>query len=83
MKIYKGREYSTIANCEHCDDNGKERGVEMEIKVYEKGSKQKLIAYVVGGNSDKRELVRTEKGRDDLLNQIEAMNLSHLTVEFM
>ncbi|TVX85565.1 hypothetical protein [Paenibacillus agilis] len=56
---------------------------EMEIKVFENGSKQKLIAYLVEENGDKRELVRTDKGRDDLLNQIDDMNLSHLTVEFM
>jgi len=54
----------------------------MKIEVFENGSKSKLIAVVIAENGDERELVRTDKGRDDLLNQIDEMNLSHLTVEF-
>lgn len=54
----------------------------MNIEVFENGSKSKLIAFLVEDNGDKRELVRTERGRDDLLNQIDDMNLSHLTVTF-
>lgn len=54
----------------------------MKIDVFENGSKMKLIAVLVEDNGDERELVRTEKGRDDLLNQIDDMNLSHLTVTF-
>lgn len=54
----------------------------MRIEVFENGSKSKLIAMLIEDNSDQRELVRTDKGRDDLLNQIDEMNLSHLTVEF-
>lgn len=54
----------------------------MKIVVFENGSKQKLIAAILEENGDERELTRTEKGRDDLLNQIDDMGLSHLTVEF-
>ncbi|MGN7457471.1 hypothetical protein ACTHPH_21890 [Paenibacillus pasadenensis] len=53
----------------------------MVIEVFEDGSKMKLVAYLVT-NGEKKELVRTEKGRDDLLNQIDDINLSHLTVSF-
>lgn len=54
----------------------------MKIVVFENGTKLKLIAVVVEENGDEHELVRTDKGRDDLLNQIDEMNLSHLPVEF-
>ncbi|ETK25550.1 hypothetical protein [Paenibacillus larvae] len=54
----------------------------MKIEVFENGSKSKLIAVLVEDNGNERELVRTDKGRDDLLNQIDDMNLSHLTVTF-
>lgn len=54
----------------------------MKIVVFENGSTQKLIAVVVEDNGDEHELTRTDNGRDDLLNQIDDMNLSHLTVEF-
>ncbi len=53
----------------------------MKIYVVENGSKSKLIAMLVE-NGNERELVRTDKGRDDLLNKIDDMDLSHLTVEF-
>lgn len=56
--------------------------MEMKINVFENGSKMKLIAVLVEDNGEKRELVRTDNGRDDLLNRIDEMNLSHLTVEF-
>ncbi|PWV90236.1 hypothetical protein DFQ01_14412 [Paenibacillus cellulosilyticus] len=55
----------------------------MKILVYENGSKSKLIAVLVEENGSERELVRTEKGRDDLLNLIDDMNMSHLTVRFI
>lgn len=54
----------------------------MKIEVFENGSKSKLIAVLVDDEGKERELVRTDKGRDDLLNQIDDMNLSHLTVRF-
>lgn len=54
----------------------------MKIVVFENGSKMKLIAVVVEDNGDEHELVRTDKGRDDLLNQIHEMNLSSLPLEF-
>lgn len=54
----------------------------MKIEVFENGSESKLIAVLVEDNGNERELVRTDKGRDDLLNQIDDMNLSHLTVTF-
>lgn len=54
----------------------------MKIEVFENGSKSKLIAVLVDDNGNERELARTEKGRDDLLNKIDDMNLSHLTVRF-
>ncbi|PLT43511.1 hypothetical protein B8V81_5051 [Paenibacillus pasadenensis] len=54
----------------------------MKIEVYETGSKMKLIAYLVDANGEKTELLRTENGRDDLLNQIDDKNLSHLNVRF-
>ncbi|WP_217562828.1 hypothetical protein [Paenibacillus sp. GbtcB18] len=54
----------------------------MKIYVFENGSKSKLIAVLVEKDGSKRELVKTDKGRDDLLNQIDEMNLSHLTVSF-
>lgn len=56
--------------------------MEMKIVVFENGSKSKLIAVVVEDNGNESELVRTDKGRDDLLNKIDEMNLSLLTVEF-
>lgn len=55
----------------------------MKIEVYENGSKSKLIAILIDDNGNKRELVRTERGRDDLLNKIDDMNLSFLTVTFL
>ncbi|WP_165867290.1 hypothetical protein [Paenibacillus pinisoli] len=55
----------------------------MKIEVFENGSKSKLIAFLVKENGEKSKLVSTDKGRDDLLNKIDDMNLSHLPVEFM
>lgn len=60
----------------------RERELYMKIVVFEIGSKMKLLAVVVEENGDEHELTRTDKGRDDLLNKIDDMNLSHLTVEF-
>ncbi|WP_178382749.1 hypothetical protein [Paenibacillus sp. P46E] len=54
----------------------------MKINVFENGSKSKLIAMIVEDTGNERELVRTEKGRDDLLNKIDDMGLSYITVEF-
>lgn len=54
----------------------------MDIFVYENGSSLDLTAYVVDENGVETALARTSKGRDDLLNRIQALNLSHLTVEF-
>ncbi|MCG7410561.1 hypothetical protein MH117_24500 [Paenibacillus sp. ACRRX] len=54
----------------------------MEIDVYENRYGSKLVAFLVADDGSKRELIRSEIGNDDLLNQIEAMNLSHLTVTF-
>lgn len=54
----------------------------MRIEVFENGSKSKLIAMLLEDDGNQSELVRTEKGRDDLLNKIDDMGLSHLTVEF-
>lgn len=54
----------------------------MKIVVYENGSKQKLIAFLADNGVAKIELARTDKGRDDLLNQIDDMGLSRLTLEF-
>ncbi|MEK3943522.1 hypothetical protein [Paenibacillus sp. FSL H3-0310] len=54
----------------------------MKINVVENGSKSKLIAMLLEDNGSERELVRTDNGRDDLLNRIDDMGLSHLTVEF-
>lgn len=56
--------------------------MKMKIDVFENGSKMKLIAVLVDDNGNQRDLVSTENGRDDLLNQIDDLNLSHLTVEF-
>lgn len=55
----------------------------MKIEVIENGSKMKLIALLVNDDGSKAELARTEDGRDDLLNQIDDMDLSHLTIKFM
>lgn len=54
----------------------------MKIDVFENGSKMKLIAILLDDNGTKKELLRTDNGRDDLLNRIDEMSLSHLTVEF-
>lgn len=54
----------------------------MKINVFENGSKSKLIAVFVEDNGEERELVRTDKGRDDLLNKIDDMGLSYITLEF-
>ncbi|NQX45366.1 hypothetical protein HQN87_08480 [Paenibacillus tritici] len=54
----------------------------MKINVFENGSKSKLIAMLIEDNGEEYELVRTEKGRDDLLNKIDDMGLSYITVEF-
>jgi len=54
----------------------------MKIDVFENGSKSKLVAILVEDDGSSRELVRTSKGRDDLLNQIDDLSLSHLTVGF-
>lgn len=56
--------------------------ISMEIIVRENGSPMKLIAFIVNENGTERELVRTERGRDNLLNLIHEMNLSRLTVTF-
>ncbi|MCM3130240.1 MULTISPECIES: hypothetical protein [Terrabacteria group] len=49
----------------------------MKIEVYENGSKSKLVAVLVEDNGDERELLRTEKGKDDSPNLIDDMKLSH------
>lgn len=54
----------------------------MKIEVYEKVAGSKLVAMIIDENGDERELVRTDKGNDDLLNKIDDMGLSHLTVTF-
>lgn len=54
----------------------------MKIDVYENHDGSKLVAMLVEVDGSERELVRSEVGNDDLLNKIDAMNLSHLTVEF-
>lgn len=54
----------------------------MKIDVYEERYGSKLVAMLVADDGSKRELLRSEIGNDDLLNRIEAMNLSHLTVTF-
>ncbi|MFC5528409.1 hypothetical protein [Cohnella yongneupensis] len=54
----------------------------MKIEVYENHDGSKLVAMLVADDGTERELVRSEVGNDDLLNKIDAMNLSHLTVTF-
>ncbi|PWW01183.1 hypothetical protein DFQ01_11073 [Paenibacillus cellulosilyticus] len=54
----------------------------MKIEVYENYDGSKLVAMLVKDDGKESELVRSEKGSDDLLNKIAAMNLSHLTVTF-
>lgn len=54
----------------------------MKINVYENHDGSKLVAMLVADDGTERELVRSEVGNDDLLNKIDAMNLSHLTVTF-
>lgn len=54
----------------------------MKIDVYENFDGSKLVAMLVQDDGSKLELVRSEVGSDDLLNKIDAMNLSHLTVTF-
>ncbi|MFD2328780.1 hypothetical protein ACFSR7_05905 [Cohnella sp. GCM10020058] len=54
----------------------------MKIEVYENHDGSKLVAMLVADDESERELVRSEVGSDDLLNKIDAMNLSHLTVTF-
>ena len=55
---------------------------EMKIEVYENVGVSKLVAMLVGDDGTERELVRSDKGNDDLLNKIDDMGLSHLTVTF-
>ncbi|MGG4145671.1 hypothetical protein ABEW34_21475 [Paenibacillus algorifonticola] len=50
----------------------------MKIEVYENHDGSKLVDE--GGSES--ELIRSEVGNDDLLNKIDAMNLSHLTVTY-
>ncbi|MFC5402278.1 hypothetical protein [Cohnella soli] len=54
----------------------------MKIDVYEDHDGSKLVAMLVADDGSKRELARSEVGNDDLLNKIDDMNLSHLTVTF-
>lgn len=54
----------------------------MKIEVYENHVGSKLVAYLVEDDGSERELVRSEKGSDDLLNKIDDMGLSYLTVRF-
>lgn len=54
----------------------------MKINVFENGCKSKLIAMLTKDDGSERELVRTDRGRDDLLNKIDDMGLSYITVEF-
>ncbi|MFB8378123.1 hypothetical protein [Paenibacillus taichungensis] len=54
----------------------------MEIEVYENHDGSKLVAMLVEADGSESELVRSDLGSDDLLNKIDAMNLSHLTVTF-
>jgi len=54
----------------------------MKIDVYENHDGSKLVAMLVADDGSERELARSEVGNDDLLNKIDAMNLSHLTVTF-
>ncbi|MEK5645912.1 hypothetical protein BK138_34115 [Paenibacillus rhizosphaerae] len=54
----------------------------MKIEVYENFDGSKLVAVLVEDDGTERELVRSEVGNDDLLNKIDDMNLSHLTVTF-
>jgi len=54
----------------------------MKIEVYEEHDGSKLVAYLVEEDGTERELVRSEVGNDDLLNKIDAMNLSFVTVTF-
>ncbi|MNW34002.1 hypothetical protein D3C74_109690 [compost metagenome] len=54
----------------------------MKVDVYENHDGSKLVAMLVSDDGSASELVRSEVGNDDLLNKIDAMNLSHLTVEF-
>jgi len=54
----------------------------VEIEVYENYDGSKLVAFLVAEDGTKSELVRSEIGSDDLLNKIEAMNLSHRIVTF-
>ncbi|MGG4106725.1 hypothetical protein AAXB25_22765 [Paenibacillus lautus] len=54
----------------------------MKIDVYENHDGSKLVAILVADDGSERELARSEVGNDDLLNKIDAINLSHLTVTF-
>ncbi|QSF48017.1 hypothetical protein [Paenibacillus tianjinensis] len=54
----------------------------MKIDVYENHEGSKLVAMLVADDGSESELVRSEVGNDDLLNKIDAMNLSYLTVTF-
>lgn len=54
----------------------------MKIEVYENFDGSKLVAFLHEDDGSKCELVRSEKGSDDLLNKIDDMNLMHLTVTF-
>lgn len=71
------------AACNDCwrEHDKKEVG-KMKIEVYENFDGSKLVAFLQEDDGSKRELVRSEVGNDDLLNKIEAMNLSRLTVTF-
>ncbi|KGP81121.1 MULTISPECIES: hypothetical protein [Paenibacillus] len=54
----------------------------MRIEVYENYDGSKLVAMLVEADGTERELVRSDAGNDDMLNKIDSMNLSHLTVTF-
>lgn len=54
----------------------------MRIEVYENYDGSKLVAMLVADDGSESELARSELGSDDLLNNIDDMNLSHLTVIF-
>jgi hypothetical protein len=53
----------------------------MKIEVYELLGRR-LVAMLVDDDGVERELVKSDKGSDDLLNKIDALGLTHLTVTF-
>lgn len=76
--------YAACNDCwramDDCDRNDEKN--RMKINVYEKYDGSKLVAFLVAADGSQRELLRSDFGNDDLLNKIEAMGLSHLSVVF-